>query len=77
MRRAACKDWAEASCLISSLLAELEQPCRICREDSLVLTGHSPTGATVTIRLRPDLVLEAEGCDELLDAARKRGCPDG
>lgn len=57
MRRAACKDWAEASCLISNLLAELEQPCRICREDSLVL--------------------EAEGCDELLDAARKRGCPDG
>lgn len=43
MRRAACKDWAEASCLISNLLAELE----------------------------------AEGCDELLDAARKRGCPDG
>ena len=27
--------------------------------------------------LGPDLVLEAEGCDELLDAARKRGCPDG
>lgn len=51
MRRAACKDWAEASCLISNLLAELEQPCRICREDSLVLTGRSPTGATVTIRL--------------------------
>lgn len=44
MRRAACKDWAEASCLISNLLAELEQPCRICREDSLVLTGRSPTG---------------------------------
>lgn len=43
MRRAACKDWAEASCLISNLLAELEQPCRICREDSLVLTGLSPT----------------------------------
>lgn len=36
-----------------------------------------PTGETVTIRLGPDLVLEAEGCDELLDAARKRGCPDG
>ena len=34
-------------------------------------------GETVTIRLGPDLVLEAEGCDELLDAARKRGCPDG
>ena len=46
MRRAACKDWAEASCLISNLLAELEQPCRICREDSLVLTGRSPTGET-------------------------------
>lgn len=53
MRRAACKDWAEASCLISNLLAELEQPCRICREDSLVLTGRSPTGETVTIRLGP------------------------
>ena len=25
MRRAACKDWAEASCLISNLLAELER----------------------------------------------------
>ena len=49
MRRAACKDWAEASCLISNLLAELEQPCRICREDSLVLTGRSPTGETVTV----------------------------
>ena len=35
------------------------------------------TGETVTVRLGPDLVLEAEGCDELLDAARKRGCPDG
>lgn len=43
MRRAACKDWAEASCLISNLLAELEQPCRMCREDSLVLTGRSPS----------------------------------
>ena len=62
MRRAACKDWAEASCLISNLLAELEQPCRICREDSLVLTGRSPTGETVTIRLGPDLVLEADAC---------------
>jgi hypothetical protein len=49
----------------------------MCREDSLVLTGRSPTGETVTIRLGPDLVLEAEDCDELLDAARKRGCPDG
>ena len=49
----------------------------MCREDSLVLTGRSPTGETVTIRLGPDLVLEAEGCDELLDAARKRGYPDG
>lgn len=49
MRRAACKDWAEASCLISNLLAELEQPCRMCREDSLVLTGRSPTGETVTM----------------------------
>lgn len=47
MRRAACKDWAEASCLISNLLAELEQPCRMCREDSLVLTGRSPTDGTV------------------------------
>ena len=75
--KAPVEDWAEASCLISNLLAELEQPCRICREDSLVLTGRSPTGETVTIRLGPDLVLEAEGCDELLDAARKRGCPDG
>ena len=35
------------------------------------------TGETVTVRLGPELVLEAEGCDELLDAARKRGCPDG
>ncbi len=26
MRRAACKDWAEASCLISNLLAELGSP---------------------------------------------------
>ena len=42
-----------------------------------MLTGRSPTGETVTIRLGPDLVLEAEDCDELLDAARKRGCPDG
>ena len=41
MRRAACKDWAEASCLISNLLAELEQPCRICREDSLVLNDKT------------------------------------
>ena len=67
MKRAACKDWAEVSCLISNLLAELEQPCRMCRENNLVLTGRSPTGETVTIRLGPDLVLEAAGCDDLLE----------
>lgn len=77
MRRVVCKDWAEASYLISNLLAELKQPCRMCRENSLVLTGRSPTGETVTIRLGPDLVLETEDCDELPNAAQKRGRPDG
>lgn len=41
--------------MISNLLAELEQPCRICREDRLVLTGRSPSGEAVTLRLGPDL----------------------
>lgn len=69
MRRAACKDWAEASCLISNLLAELEQPCRICREDSLVLTGRSPTGETVTIRLGPALMNGAEAICSCIEGA--------
>lgn len=63
--------------MISNLLAELEQPCRICREDRLVLTGRSPSGEAVTLRLGPDLVLESEGCGALAEEIRKRGCPDG
>lgn len=77
MRRAACKDWAEAS------WPDLQPPggAGAALPDmpggQPGADGRSPTGETVTIRLGPDLVLEAEGCDELLDAARKRGCPDG
>lgn len=78
MRRAACKDWAEASCLISNLLAELEQPCRICREDSLVLTGRSPTscieGANlIDLRERPAerLAMQREALCECKKLERK------
>lgn len=78
MQRVACKDWAEVSCLLANLVAELEQPCRECGEaDRLVLTGRSPTGADVTVRVMPDLVLEVEGGEALLETIRARGCPHG
>lgn len=77
MQRAACKDWAEVSCLLANLVAELEQPCGKCAADRLVLTGRSPTGADVTVRVTPDLVLEVEGGEELLETIRARGCPHG
>lgn len=77
MVRVACKDAAEVSCLLANLLAELEQPCDHCRHDGVVLTGHAPTGEPVMVRLLPDLVLEAEGCDDLLEQIRGRRCPHG
>lgn len=77
MQRIACKDWAEVSCLLANLVAELEQPCRKCEVDRLVLTGRSPAGADVTVRVTPDLVMEAEGGEELLETIRARGCPCG
>lgn len=78
MQRVACSNSAEASCLLANLLAELEQPCQMCRPDGgVVLTGHSPTGEAVTVRLMPGLVLEVEGCAELLPTIRERRCPYG
>lgn len=78
MARVACKDTAEVSCLVANLLAELEQPCELCRkEDCVVLTGASPTGGRVTIRLLPELVLDVEGGDALLAQIRERRCPHG
>lgn len=77
MQRIACKDWAEVSCLLANLVAELEQPCRKCEADRLVLTGRSPAGADVTVRVTPDLVMEAEGGEALVETIRVRGCPYG
>lgn len=77
MQRAACKDWAEVSCVLANLVAELEQPCRKCEANRLVLTGRSPTGETVTVRVTPDLVLEVEGGEALLETIRARECPYG
>ena len=77
MLRLACKSAAEVSCTISNLIAELEQPCEQCEGESVVLTGVSPTGEHVTVRLLSDRVLEVEGGDGLLEDIRRRGCPFG
>lgn len=62
MQRVACKSFAEASCLVANLLAELEQPCRDCgTADCVVFTGTSPTGEPVTVRMHRDLTLDVEG----------------
>ena len=73
----ACKDDADVSCTIANLLSELELPCVRCNGVGVILTGTSPTGCTVTVRMLPDNVLEVEGGDELLQAIRKRGCLHG
>lgn len=75
MERLACKSAAEVSCIISNLIAELEQPCDHCRQEGVVLTGHAPTGEPVTVRLLPDNVLEVEGGADLLEEIRERRCP--
>lgn len=77
MLRLACKNAAEASCAISNLIAELEQPCGQCEGESVVLTGTSPTGERVTVRLLSGNVLEVEGGDGLLEDIRRRRCPFG
>lgn len=77
MERVACKNSQEVSCLLSNLLAELEQPCGECSREGVVLTGASPAGDRVTVRLLPGLILEAEGCDELLAQIKERRCPHG
>ncbi len=78
MQKIACSNSAEVSCLLANLLAELEQPCRMCRPDGVVvLTGRSPMGEAVTVRLLPDCIMEVEGCDELLSTVRERRCPYG
>lgn len=79
MTRIACKDSGEVSCLVANLLAELEQPCQTCKPDgAVVLTGTSPTGEKVTVRLLPGLLLEAEGIsEEALATIRERRCPYG
>lgn len=73
----ACKDDADVSCTIANLLSELELPCGRCNGAGVILTGTSPTGCTVTVRMLADNVLEVEGGDELLQAIRKRGCLHG
>lgn len=50
--RMACKDTQEVSCLVANLLCELEQPCRACAAEGVVLCGRSPLGEAVTVRLR-------------------------
>lgn len=77
MQRIACKDAAEVSCTIANLLAELEQPCGKCRADGVVLTGTSPEGGAVTVRLMDENVLEVSGGDDLLERIRERRCPNG
>lgn len=71
----ACRSDAEVSCVIANLLCELEQPCGKCDRDGVVLTGTSPAGSPVTIRLLENRVLEVEGGDDLLEAIRERRCP--
>lgn len=75
--RIACKDAAEVSCVIADLLSELELPCGRCDGEGVVLTGTSPLGGDITVRLLPENVLEVDGGDELLRAIRERGCPHG
>lgn len=75
--RIACKDAGDISCVIANLVAELEQPCRACREDAVVLTGRTPTGDPVTVRLLPERVLEVEGGEALLEEIRRRRCHRG
>lgn len=75
--RIACKDAGEVSCTIANLLSELEPPCGRCDCEGVVLTGASPQGGGITVRLLPENVLEVEGGDELLLEIRKRGCPHG
>lgn len=76
--RVACKDSAEASCIIGNILAELEQPCQMCQPaGGVVLTGRSPTGEAVTVHLLPGQVLEIDGCEALLEEIRSRRCPHG
>lgn len=78
MERVACKSGAEASCLLANLLAELAQPCEACGPgDAVVLTGTSPTGTALTVRLLPGLILEVEGGEALLEQIRGRRCPYG
>ena len=48
--RMACKDTQEVSCLVANLLCELEQPCRACAAEGVVLCGRSPLGEAVTVR---------------------------
>lgn len=77
MRTVACKDDGEVSCLLANLISELDQPCGACGGAGVVLTGTSPTGESVTVRLLPERVLEIEGGGELVDAVRERRCPYG
>lgn len=78
MQRIACSNTREVSCLLANLLAELEQPCRMCQPDgAVVLTGRSPTGEAVTVRLLPGGVMEVDGGGELLTTIRGRRCPHG
>lgn len=80
MVRIACKDAAEASCIVGNLLAELTPPCHQCQDPvhvALVLTGTTPTGEAVTARVYPDGVVEIEGADELVEEIKERGCPHG
>ena len=60
------------------ILAELEQPCQSCQPDgAVVLTGRSPAGGAVTVRMLPGRVLEVEGGEDLLPEIRGRRCPYG
>lgn len=78
MQRIACSNSREVSCLLANLLAELEQPCQLCKPGgAVVLTGHAPTGEAVTVRLLPGGIMEVEGGDDLLPAIRGRRCPHG
>lgn len=77
MQRVACKDAAEVSCTVANLIAELDQPCGLCREAGVVLTGTSPLGGPITVRLLPENVLEVTGGDGLLERVRGRMCADG
>lgn len=65
----------EASCMIGSLIAELEPPC-ICPKDYIVIRGKAYDGTKVLIKIVGGEV-EIYAKSELIKAFRSRRCDKG